>query len=150
MSLRDQLLEDLKQAVRQNDAPRKAAIRMVRAAIINADIDKGSELDDQEIMAIIGKEIRQRQESIEFFAKGGRQDLVDEEKAQIDALTPYLPKQLTAEEIEEIARRKIAALGVTGPAQMGPVMRELMSELKGKADGKLINQIVKKLLEDRA
>lgn len=150
MSLKEQLFEDLKQAMRSNDAVRKAAIRMVRAAILNAEIAKGGALEDAEVLALIQKEIKQRQEAIELFAKGNRQDLVDEETAQIKVLTPYLPHQMTAEEIEVVARQVIAELGASGPAQMGAVMRTLIGQLKGKADGKLINQVVKNLLADRA
>jgi uncharacterized protein len=150
MSLKDKLFEDLKQAMRQGDEMRKAAIRMVRAAITNAEIDKQRELTDQEVQALISKEIKQRHEAIELFKQGKRQDLVDEETAQIQALVGYLPQQMTQAEIEATARQVIAELGATGPAQMGQVMRMLMDQLKGKADGKLINQVVKNLLVDRA
>jgi uncharacterized protein len=150
MSLKDKLFEDLKQALRQGDETRKAAIRMVRAAITNAEIDKQRELSDQEVQALVSKEIKQRQEAIELFKQGKRQDLVDEETAQIQALVGYLPQQMTQTEIEATVRQVIAELGATGPAQMGQVMRVLMDQLKGKADGKLINQVVKNLLADRA
>jgi hypothetical protein len=150
MSLKDKLFEDLKQAMRQGDERRKEAIRMVRAAITNAEIDKQRELGDQEVQAIIAKEIKQRQEAIELYKQGKRQDLVDEETAQIQALVGYLPQQMTQADIEAAARQVIAELGATGPGQMGQVMRMLMDRLKGKADGKLINQVVKNLLVDRA
>ena len=150
MSLKEQLFEDLKQAMRSNDAVRKATIRMVRVAILNAEIAKGGAIEDAKVLALIQKEIKQRQEAIELFAKGNRQDLVDEETAQIKVLAPYLPHQMTAEEIEVVARQVIAELGASGPTQMGVVMRTLISQLTGKADGKLINQVVKNLLVDRA
>jgi hypothetical protein len=150
MSLKDKLFEDLKQAMRQGEERRKEAIRMVRAAITNAEIDKQRELGDQEVQAIIAKEIKQRQEAIELYKQGKRQDLVDEETAQIQALVGYLPQQMTQADIEAAARQVITELGATGPGQMGQVMRMLMDRLKGKADGKLINQVVKNLLVDRA
>lgn len=150
MSLKDKLFDDLKQALRQGDETRKAAIRMVRAAVTNAEIDKQRELNDQEVQALISKEIKQRQEAIELYKQGKRQDLVDEEAAQIQALVGYLPQQMTQADIEATARQVIAELGATGPAQMGQVMRVLVDQLKGKADGKLINQVVKNLLIDRA
>jgi uncharacterized protein YqeY len=150
MSLKEQLFEDLKQALRQKDEVRKAAIRMARAAIVNAEIDKGRELNDQEVQALISKEIKQRQEAIELYKQGKRQDLVDEETAQMQVLAQYLPQQMTLAEIETVARQVVAELGATGPTQMGQVMRALMDQLKGKADGKLVNQVVKSLLVDRA
>ena len=150
MSLKEQLFEDLKQALRQKAEVRKAAIRMARAAIVNAEIDKGRELNDQEVQALISKEIKQRQEAIELYKQGKRQDLVDEETAQMQVLAQYLPQQMTLAEIETVARQVVAELGATGPTQMGQVMRALMDQLKGKADGKLVNQVVKSLLVDRA
>jgi len=146
MHLAEQLSEDLKQALRQHDAPRKTAIRMVRAAIQNAEIAKGGSLDDAEILALIGREVKKRRESIELFAKGGREDLVAEETEQLDILAQYLPKQMTPEEIAAAAQQVIAEMGADSLAQMGPVMRALMSNLKGKADGKLVNQVVRQLL----
>lgn len=150
MSLEQQLLEDLKQAMRRNDTSRKAVIRMVRAAIQNAEIEQGSKLDDEEILVLIQKEIKKRREALELFIRGGRQDLVDEETVQLQILAGYLPQQMTAEEIESVAQQVIAEMGASSAAQMGPVMRTLMSQLKGRADGKLVNQVVRKLLVDKA
>lgn len=150
MSLAEQLLQDLKEAVRRSDAPRKAAIRMVRAAIQNAEIDKGRALSDAEILDLIRKEVNRREEAIKLFARGNRQDLVAQESEQVEILNSYLPKQMTPVEIEAIARQVITELGASGLAQMGPVMRSLMSQLQGKADGKLVNQIVRQLLTEGA
>jgi uncharacterized protein YqeY len=135
MSLKDKLTEDLKQAIRQGDEQRKSTLRLVMAAIKNAEIEKRRELEEGELLAIIVKETQLRQESIAEFEKGGRQDLVDQEKAALQILLAYLPEQLNREEIEVKARQIIEEVGATSPAQM-----------QGKADGKLVSQVVKELL----
>ncbi|MGA9349306.1 MAG: GatB/YqeY domain-containing protein [Anaerolineae bacterium] len=146
MSLKDKLMEDLKQAVRQGDERRRSTLRLVIAAIKNAEIEKRHELDEGELLAVIAKEAKQRHESIAEFERGGRQDLVDREKAELQVLLAYLPEQLSREEIEAKARQIIEDVGATGPAQMGEVMHRLMPLMKGKADGKLVSQVVKELL----
>jgi len=143
-------MEDLKQAMRQNDAMRKDAIRMVRAAIQNTEIAKQHTLDDNEVIEVIRKEVKQRQEAIALFAQGGRQDLVEQETKQVKILEAYLPQQMSADDIAALAKQTIAAVGAKGPADMGLVMRTLMGQLKGQADGKLVNQVVQKLLNDKA
>lgn len=146
MSLKDKLTEDLKQAMRQGDKQRRSTLRLLMAAIKNAEIDKRRELDKGELLAVIAKEARQRRESIAEFEKGGRQDLVNREKAELQVLLAYLPEQLSREEIEAEAQQIIEEVGATSPAQMGQVMRQLMPLMKGRADGKLVNQVVKELL----
>ncbi|MBM4431913.1 MAG: GatB/YqeY domain-containing protein, partial [Chloroflexi bacterium] len=101
---------------------------------------------EQEVLAIIAREARQRREAIAEFEKGGRPDLVQQEQAELAVLESYLPKQLTREEIAERARRVITEVGASGPQQIGLVMRPLMEELRGLADGKLVNQVVQELL----
>jgi uncharacterized protein YqeY len=150
MSLKDRLTEDLKQAMRQRDERRKSTIRMVRAALINAEIERGEELGDDEILAIIAKETKQRRESVAEFAKAGRQDLVDQEEEEMRILLSYLPAQMSRDEIDVVARQVIAEVGATSMAQMGEVMRRLMSQLKGKADGSLVNQVVREILTGEA
>ena len=146
MSLKDKLMEDLKQALRQGDECGRSTLRLVMAAIKNAEIEKRHELDEEELLAIIAKEAKQRRESIAEFEKGGRQDLVGREKAELQVLLTYLPEQLSREEIEARARQIIEEVGATGPAQMGEVMRRLMPLMKGRADGKLVSQTVRELL----
>jgi uncharacterized protein YqeY len=146
MSLKDQLMEDLKQAVRQGDERRKTTLRLAIAAIKNTEIEKRHELDEGELLTVIANEAKQRRESIAEFERGGRQDLVDRETAELQVLLAYLPEQLSREEIEAKARQIIEEVGATGPAQMGEVMHRLMPLMKGKADGKLVNQVVKELL----
>jgi len=146
MSLKDKLTEDLKQAMRQGDKQRRSTLRLAMAAIKNAEIEKRRELEKGELLAIIAKEANQRHESIAQFERGGRQDLVDREKAELQILLAYLPEQLSREDIEAQARQIIEQVGATSPAQMGQVMRRLMPLMQGKADGKLVNQVVKELL----
>ncbi len=147
MSLKTKLMEDLKQAVRQGDERRKAAIRLVKAAIINAEIEKrGQELSDEEILTIIAREVKRRREAIEKFTQGGREDLANQERAELDILLEYLPRQMSREEIEAAARKVIEEVGATSLADMGKVMGQLMPQLKGRADGKLVSQVVKEIL----
>ncbi len=146
MSLKDKLTEDLKQAMRQGDEQRRSTLRLVMAAIKNAEIEKRRELEEGELLAIIAKEAKQRRESMAEFERGGRQDLVDREEAELQILLAYLPEQLSQEEIEAQARQIIEEVGATSPAQMGQVMRRLMPLMQGKADGKLVSQVVKELL----
>ena len=146
MSLKDKLTEDLKQAMRQGDEQRRSTLRLVMAAIKNAEIEKRRELEEGELLAIIAKEAKQRRESIAQFEMGGRQDLVDREEAELQILLAYLPEQLSQEEIEAQARQIIEEVEATSPAQMGQVMRQLMPLMQGKADGKLVSQVVKELL----
>jgi len=150
MNLKDRLTEDLKQAMRQGDERRKSTIRLVRAAITNAEIERGEELGDDGVLAIIGKEAKQRRESVAEFARGGRQDLVDQEEEELQILLSYLPAQMSRDEIEIAARQVIAEVGATSMAQMGEVMRRLMSQLKGKAEGSLVNQVVREILTGEA
>ena len=150
MSLKDKLTEDLKQAMRQGDEQRRSTLRLVMAAIKNVEIEKRRELEEGELLAIIAKEAKQRHESIAQFERGGRQDLVDREEAELQILLAYLPEQLSREEIEAQARRIIEEVEATSPAQMGQVMRQLMPLMQGKADGKLVSQVVKELLAGKA
>ena len=150
MNLKDRLTEDLKQAMRQGDERRKSTVRLVRAAITNAEIERGKDLSEDEVLAIIAKQAKQRRESVAEFAKGGRQDLVDQEEEELQILLSYLPAQMSRHEIEVAARQVIAEVGATSMAQMGEVMRRLMSQLKGKADGSLVNQVVREILTGEA
>lgn len=146
MSLKDKLTEDLKQAMRQGDEQRRSTLRLVMAAIKNAEIDNRRELEEGELLATIAKEAKQRHESIAQFERGGRQDLVDREEAELQILLAYLPEQLSQEKIEAQAHQIIEEVGAASPAQMGQVMRRLMPLMQGKADGKLVSQVVKELL----
>jgi len=116
------------------------------AAINNAEIARQSKLEDSDIFGVITKEIRQRRESIEAFKKGKRQDLVDKEEAEAAVLQGYLPQQMTREEVVEAARKVIAEVGAAGPSDKGKVMPKLMAQLRGRADGREVNEVVSELL----
>ena len=144
--LKQKLTDDLKQAMRAGDKVRRSVIRLVMAAIKNAEIARHAALDDTDILGIIAKEVRQRQESIEAFRQGNRQDLVAQEEAELAVLKEYLPRQMTREEIIAAARQVIEEVGAQGPGDKGKVMPKLIAQLKGKADGREINAIVTELL----
>lgn len=146
MDLRERLLADLKEATRRSEQRRKLAIRAVRAAIINAEVERRRSLTEDEILGLIAKEVKQRQDSIVEFRRGRREDLVAQEQAEIDVLEEYLPRQLSAEEIRAEARKVIAQTGATSPRDMGRVMGELMPAMRGRADGGQVSQIVRELL----
>lgn len=146
MNLKERLMDDLKTAMRAQDTPRKEAIRMVRAAIGNAEIAAQRELREDEVLALVAREIKMRNEAIEMFRQGHRDDLVTQEEAQVIILKQYLPQQLSREEIELVVRGIVEQLGAAGPNQLGAVMREAMAQLKGKADGQLVNQIAREIL----
>jgi uncharacterized protein YqeY len=142
MSLKEQLNEDLRAGLRAGDPARKSALRMLLAAIHNAEIDAGKPLDDAAVLVVIGKDARQRRESIEEFRKHGREELTAKEEAELAFVVSYLPPQLGRDEIEAAARRVIETVGARGPADKGKVMPVIMAELRGKADGSEINAVV--------
>ncbi|HEY79899.1 MAG TPA: GatB/YqeY domain-containing protein [Anaerolineae bacterium] len=147
MSLLDTLNADLKTAMKTGDEPAKRALRGVKAAITRAEKDKGNQsLTDDEIIAVLRKQAKQRQDSIDAYHQAGRQDLVQEEEAELAVIERYLPQLMSEDAIREIAQQVIAEVGATGPRDMGKVMGRLMAQLKGKADGRLVNQIVRDLL----
>ncbi|KXG75868.1 GatB/YqeY domain-containing protein [Thermotalea metallivorans] len=147
MALKERLMEDLKTAMKEKDQLRKSVITMVRASIKQYEVDHRVELDDEGILEIMMKQVKQKRDAIEEFAKGNRQDLVDEAKAEIDVLMEYLPRQLTAEEIAQIVSEVVKEVGASSAKDMGKVMSALMPKVKGRADGKLVNQIVKQFLQ---
>ena len=148
MSLKDKLTEDMKQAMKDKEAGklRLSVIRMVRAAIKNVEIDTKAELAEEDVIAIVAKEVKMRRDSMEEFKKGQRDDLVAQLEQEIEILLPYLPKQLTEAEVREIVTEAVAVSGATSSKDMGKVMAVLMPKVKGRADGKLVNNIVRELL----
>ena len=152
-SLLEQITEDLKSAMRAKDKVRLRTLRSLRAAITNKEIDKrqegeGGELEDQEQLALVRKQVKQRKDSIEQYEKAGRDDLVEKEQAEIDVLEDYLPQPLTDEELEEKLSAIIDEVGAETMADMGPVMGRAMSELRGRADGSRVQQVVREMLSD--
>lgn len=115
-------------------------------AIEREDVEARSQLDDPEVLAIVQKLVKQRQDSIEEAKRAGREDIAETEQEELDVLTDYLPRQLTREEIEDVARSVIAETGASGMRDMGKVMGPLMEQLKGRADGKLVSQVVREQL----
>ena len=146
VGLRQKLSDDLKQAMRSGDKVRRSVIRLVMAAIRNAEIARQTDLDDAGIISVIAKEVRQRHESIEAFKLGNRHDLVAQEEAELTILNEYLPRQMTREEIMVAARQVIDEIGAEGPDDKRKVMPQLIAQLKGKADGREINAVVTELL----
>jgi uncharacterized protein YqeY len=144
--LEERLMEDYKTAMRSGDAPRRDTLRLLRSAVKSAEIDKREPLTDGEVLAVLQRQAKQRQDSIEQFAAGGRDDLVKLETAELVIIQGYLPRQLGRDDIEKIARSVIAEMGASGPGAVGQVMRQVMARLKGQADGKLVNDVVRSLL----
>lgn len=150
MSLREQLNADKKEAMKAREAGklRLAVIRMVWATIRNLEIDKKRELTEDEIAGVIAKEVKMRKDSIEEFKKGNRDDLVEQAELEVAVLMPYLPQQLSEEEVRQVVSDTIAEIGAISPKEMGKVMSALMPKVKGRADGKLVNTIVRELLNN--
>ena len=148
MSLRDQLTGDLKTALKSSDETRKGTLRLLLAALKQAEIDKrpAGALDEGEVLAVIQKEAKSRRESIADAQRANRADLVAMNETELHVIESYLPKQLTREELVELARAAIAETGAGGPQQMGAVMKLLTLRTKGRADGKLVSDVVRELL----
>jgi hypothetical protein len=144
--LKQKLADDLKEALRGGDKVRRSVIRLLLAAINNTEIARQATLEDADIYGVIAKEIRQRQESIDAFKLGKRDDLVAQEEAELAVLQGYLPQQMTREEILAAARQVIAEVGAVGLGDKGKVMPKLIAQLKGRADGRVINEVVTELL----
>ena len=144
--LEEKLMTDLKEAMKSGDKLRLSVIRQLRADAKNAEIAKQKRLDDSDVLGIISKAARQRRESIEEFKKGRRQDLVDRDDAELAVILGYLPRQMSREEIAAAARQVIEEVGARGAGDKGKVMPRLMTELKGKAEGREINEVVTDLL----
>lgn len=149
MTLKDRLVEDMKGAMkaREGGKLRLSVIRMARAAIKNAEIDKRHELSDPEVIEVLAKEVKQRRDSIPEFEKAGRPDFVQNLNEEIAILMDYLPTQMSEAEVREVASRVIQEVGATDAKDLGKVMGKVMPLTKGKADGKLVNQIVRELLQ---
>jgi uncharacterized protein YqeY len=144
--LQQKLMDDLKQAMKAGDTVKRSVIRLVMAAIKNAEIAKQKALEDSDILGVIAKEIRQRKESIEAFKQGNRPDLAANEEAEMAVLEGYMPAQMSRDEIVAEAQKVIKEVGAEGIGDKGKVMPQLIARLKGKADGREINEVVTELL----
>ena len=144
--LKEQLMNDLKSAMKEKNELKKNTVQMVRAAILQVEKDKQIELDDTQIIDIIAKETKKRNDSIADYEKGGRPDLVEQIKNEIEYLKVYLPKQLSLEEVEVIVKEIIAEVDAKDIKDMGKVMKAAKEKIGASSDGKTINEVVKKLL----
>jgi len=144
MSLSKQIVADLTTAMKAQDAAKLSTLRMVKAAMMNRQIEKGSELDDDDMQKLLRSLVKQRRDSIEQYEKAGRQELVDKEQAEIDVIEVYLPKAVSKEEIEQVVAAVIAETGASSMKDMGKVMKATQAALAGKnADGRIVSEIVK-------
>lgn len=150
MALKDQIMADLKQAMKNKDQDRLRVLRSLKAKLLEKEISerKGGEasLSDEQTIEVLMKAAKQRKESIEQFEEGDRNDLADAEKAELEIIESYLPEMLSEEEVRDIAREKIEELGAETMADMGKVMGVMMQELKGKAEGSIVSKVVKEEL----
>lgn len=144
--LKEKLLNDLKEAMKDKDLTRKNTVQMIRAAILQVEKDKQVELTDEQIIEIIAKESKKRKDAQSEFERSGREDLIEQNKAEIAILAEYLPKQLSVEEVEEIVKKVITETGATSIKEMGLVMKTAKEKIGAAADGKTISDAVKKLL----
>jgi len=144
MSLSKQIVSDLTAAMKAQDASRTSTLRMVKAAMMNRQIEKGSELDDDDMQKLLRSLVKQRRDSVEQYEKAGRQELVDKEKAEIEVIETYLPQAASQAEIEQAVAAAIAETGANSIKDMGKVMKATQAALTGKnADGRLVSEVVK-------
>lgn len=147
MRISEKISDDLKTALKAGDKARISILRMVKAEIKNREIEKRSELTDEEIQSVLRSFVKKANESIEQFAKAGREELALKERDELSVLQAYLPQQLQESEIRDIIRAVIAEVGATGTKDLGRVMKAVMARTSGKADGKMVNNLVKEILE---
>jgi len=147
MPRKEQLQNDLKAAMKARDEVRVSTIRLALSAVRNAEIDRGRELNDDEMTEVLAREVKMRREAIEGADKAGRPDVADRESKELEVLTGYLPKQLGEDEIEQIAREVAAEVGAAGPQDRGRVMGTLMQRVRGRADGRVVSQVVERILQ---
>jgi uncharacterized protein YqeY len=141
--LMDKIAADIKEAMRAKDAARLSTLRLLKSAVEYHKIEKKQEqLADADVTAVIKKQIKQRQDSIESFEKGGRADLVEKEKAELVVLKSYLPEELSPAQVEEVVKATIAEVGATAKTDMGKVMKAVQAKLAGRADNRLVSQLV--------
>ncbi|MBX3057258.1 MAG: GatB/YqeY domain-containing protein [Anaerolineae bacterium] len=146
MTLKEQLTNELKIAMRAGNVERRDTIRLLQAAIKQEEIDRQVTLDDAGVQAVLQKQAKQRRESIADYEKAGRPELAAEEQQQLTIIESFLPQMMSRDEVEHLARQVIADLGVSDVKEMGLVMGKLMPQVKGKADGRLVNEVVRSLI----
>jgi uncharacterized protein YqeY len=147
MSLKDQIVADMTSAMKAKDAARTSTLRMLKAAIVNRQIEKGGELDDEEMSKLLRSQVKQRRDSVDQYQKAGRQELVEKETAEIAVIESYLPQAASPEEIEQAVAGAVAETGATSMKEMGAVMKATMALLAGKnPDGRVVSETVKRKL----
>lgn len=144
--IKEQLLQDLKTAMKEKDALRKDMLQIVRAAVLQNEKDSLSELDEDGVFALIAKEVKKREEMLDDLKNSDRIDVVDRTKAEMAIFNAYLPEQMSEEQLEAIVRKVITDTGAHSARDMGQVMKALIPETRGRADGKMLSQVVKRLL----
>lgn len=147
MALKEKLMEDLKASMKNKDVIRKNTITMIRAAIKQKEVDERIELDDEGILEIISKQLKEKKNAVEDFKNGQRQDLVEQTEKEMEILLEYLPKQLSEDEIKEIVMDTIKEVNTSSIKDIGLVMKSVMPKVKGKADGNTVNRIVRQILK---
>lgn len=145
MSLKEQLMGDLKASMKNKDTIRKNTVTMVRAAIKQIEVDERKDVTDEEILEIMSKQVKEKRFAIEEFKKGSREDLVELTETEIEILLEYLPKQLTEEEVEQIVAETIKEINATSMKDIGLIMKAVMPKVKGRTDGNIVNKVVKKV-----
>lgn len=146
MSLKDKLAQDLKSAMKDKDVVRKNTVQMIRAGVLQVEKDKKITLDDEGVLEVIAKQLKQRKDSLPDYEKSGRGDLIAQLKAEIGFLMEYLPEQLSDEELTAIVKDAVIKTGASGMKDMGKIMAAVMPATKGRADGRRINEIAKAML----
>ena len=147
MTLRDKLEDDIRESMRSRDQARLDALRFLKAAVQAAEKNDGKALDDQLMTDVVSKQVNDRRESIRMFQQGGRTDLATKESAELKILEDYLPPQLSREELEKLIRDLVSEVGATSIKDKGKLMGRLMPQVKGKADGTMVNELVTQILE---
>jgi uncharacterized protein YqeY len=146
MVTKDELEKQLHEAMRSGNDLRKRTLRMILASVKLAEVEKRGDLDEAGMTSVLQREVKVRHEAIADAEKAGRPDLADASRAELEILQAYLPAQLSAAELEELTRQAISSTGAAGPQDMGRVMKEIMPKIQGRADGKSVNEIVRRLL----
>lgn len=146
MSLKEQLQNDMKTAMREGETVKRDALRMLMAAIKQTEVDSGKQLDDAGVTDLLMKQVKLRRESIADYEKGDRAEQVEKEKADIAIIEQYLPQMMSREEVQALVAAAIRHLNITSSKEMGRLMGHLMPQVKGKADGRMVNEVVKELL----
>lgn len=146
MALKEQLAQDLKSSMKNKETIRKNTVQMIRTAILQIEKDKKVTLEDEDILDVIAKQLKQRKDVLPEYEKSGREDLISQLKEEMDVLMGYLPKQLTDKELRPIVEAAVKETGASSMRDMGKVMAAVMPQIKGRADGKAVNAIVKDLI----